>query len=312
MTSLELQQPWRQAISTETAGRVVDFATAVVTFIDEGGYPFSLRCRVEPEGEEGLIRLQLPPAIPVVPGPAGLLCHSHDEEMWNQQSFTARGAIHREGDAWVFSPESHTEGLGQGGLPRMIELMLTGRRRADLYLKARGLPRPEVPWKDLQAIKRQVFGRGNAALHQASGLYLITAALGTWVAIRDDLRGRPFGVSSGLAPEWDFIVGLGTALSAPLILLVALIMLNGLVWWGGKAGRKAAGWLAVLGSGFLVGMLAEPITWSVLSPSGFDLLLAGIVALNLVLPPAIVLLALRPQRGSLQERRARVASPTTH
>lgn len=281
-------------MSPETARRVGDFASAVLTFIDESGYPYSVRCRAEPEGDGGLVRVHIPSGVPVAPGPAGLLCHSHDQELWNQQSFTARGRIRRHGGACVFSPESHVEGLGKGGLRGLIRMMLTGRRRADEYLRVRGLSRPAVPWEDLKAIKREVFGAGSAALLGASALYLANAGLGTWLAIEADLPGRPLGPRTGLAPLWDFVFGLGTALSAPLVLLLALVVLNALIQRGGAVRRRAAGDLALLGTGVLVGVLVEPITWRVLHPSGFDpALAAAVVSANLLLPAAIVALSLR-------------------
>ena len=132
------------------------------------------------------------------------------------------------------------------------------------------------------------------ALRWVSGAYLAAAALGTWVAIRDDLVGRPFGWDLPLSPLANFLVGLGTALSAPLVLLLALVWLNTLLGREPKTGRRAAGLIALLGIGFLVGMLAEPITWQLFGGSGsLDLLPAAIIVANLVLPAAMVILALR-------------------
>ncbi|MGH8914647.1 MAG: hypothetical protein ACRDZM_09055 [Acidimicrobiia bacterium] len=64
-----------------------------------------------------------------------------------------------------------------------------------------------------------------SAITRVSGAYLATAGVGTWLAVRDGLVGRPFG--------WD--LGLGTL----------------------------PGFLVGLGTGFFIGMLAEPITWEV-------------------------------------------------
>lgn len=239
------------------------------------------------------MRVHIPPGVPVASGPAGLLCHSHDQEMWNQKSFTARGRIRPHGGVWVFSPESHVEGLGKSGIRGLIRMMLAARRRADEYLRVRGLSRPAVPWGDLKAIKREVFGAGSLTLLGVSVLYLANAGLGTWLAIRLDLPGRPFGLRTGLTPVWDFVLGLGTALSAPLVLLVALVVLNTLIRRQGAIRRRAAAGLALLGTGFLIGMLAEPITWRLLRSSEVDPVLAGVVIANLVLPVVIVALSLR-------------------
>ena len=134
------------------------------------------------------------------------------------------------------------------------------------------------------------------ALQWVSGAYLATAALGTWVAVRDDLAGRPFGWDLPLSPLANFVVGLGTALSAPLVLLLTLVCLNVLLRREPKTGRRAAGLIALLGMGFLVGMLAEPITWQLFGSGAVDLLPAAIIVANLVLPAAMATLAMQARR----------------
>lgn len=137
------------------------------------------------------------------------------------------------------------------------------------------------------------------ALRWVSGAYLAVAALGTWLAIRDDLAGRPFGWELPLTPLANFVFGLGTALSAPLVLLLALVAANLLMGRGEKTRRRAATLIAILSIGFLVGMLAEPITRDLLRPGTVDLLPAAVVIINLILPLAMVLLAIRI-RGRIQ------------
>lgn len=131
------------------------------------------------------------------------------------------------------------------------------------------------------------------AIGTVSGTYLATAALGTWLAIRDDLAGQPFGWDTSLTPLASFVFGLGTALSAPLLLLLALVAANLLMRRDGRTGRKAADLIALLGTGFFVGMLAEPITQDILHLGSVDLLPTAIVIANLLLPLAMVMLAIR-------------------
>ena len=106
---------------------------------------------------------------------------------------------------------------------------------------------------------------GRLAITTVAGLYIGTAALGTWVAVQEGMAGRPFGWDLGMAPLASFVFGLGTALSAPLVLLVALVVANVVLQIGAsRARRAAAGIIALLGAGFFLGMLAEPITWRLL------------------------------------------------
>jgi hypothetical protein len=138
-------------------------------------------------------------------------------------------------------------------------------------------------------------GRGaRATLLAATAAYVANAAIGTIVAVDEGLPGRPFGIATGLSPATDFLFGLGTALSPPLVLLVLLAVL---VLIAVRGVRWAAVLSAVAGAGFLLGMLAEPITYRVLSPGGFEVALAAIVSLNLVLTAILGLSALSVARG---------------
>jgi hypothetical protein len=133
-----------------------------------------------------------------------------------------------------------------------------------------------------------------ATLLATAAVYVANAAIGTIVAVDEGLPGRPFGIATGLSPATDFLVGLGTALSPPLVLLVALAVV---VLMAVRGVRWAAAMSAVAGAGLLLGMLAEPITYRVLSPGGFEFTLAAIVALNRVLPVVLGLSALSVARG---------------
>ena len=131
------------------------------------------------------------------------------------------------------------------------------------------------------------------AIWLVSAVYLATAAFATWLAVREGLAGRPFGWDLGLQPLPSFVFGLGTALSAPLVLLLALIVITFFVGRADRSGRRAAGLLVILGIGFLVGMLAEPITWQLLNSGSSDRIQAAVVIANLALPVVMVLLAVR-------------------
>ena len=62
---------------------------------------------------------------------------------------------------------------------------------------------------------------------------------------------------------------------------------------GGRAGIAGAAGLSVLGAGGTVGVLAETITYRVLSPSTFDPVKAGIVSAAAVLSPLLAVLCVR-------------------
>ena len=201
----------------------------MVTFVDSDGYPSSFRC-VPVVGVGGELSFAAPRSLRVIPGPAGLLCHFHDEGLWNQRSFVAKGELKVSDNDIIFTPTSFVEGLAKGR--RMIGLLTTGRRRAHQYLQRRGLPRPEVPWGELRAIRKTVFPTRPQPVLYLSAAYLVVAAFGTWLATASDLPAQALGLRSGLPVLRDFFVGFGTALSAPFALLVVLVALNVALWAG--------------------------------------------------------------------------------
>ena len=127
----------------------------------------------------------------------------------------------------------------------------------------------------------------------ATGAYLVHAAVATWVAMLNDIPGRPFGVGTGLPIAWDFAFGLGTGLSAPLAVLVALAVLA--VSVARNQSRRSIAAIGFLGWCFLLGMLVEPIIWDVIRGE-HEPLVTGIVIANLMIPIVILGLAIRIAR----------------
>lgn len=135
---------------------LVDFSNAVLTGVDEAGYPFSVRCKPEPDSGEQALHVQMPEYANIQPGPAGLLCHKHDEKLWNLKSFILRGSLEGSVHGWVFHPQRFTPGAGFGGLLGDVRFMLSGRRTAKRYLEKRGLERPNIPWDRVHALWTEV------------------------------------------------------------------------------------------------------------------------------------------------------------
>ena len=131
------------------------FSSAVLTFRDAQGYPFSVRCHPRADEATQSFTLEIPKNVPACPGPASLLWHLHDERLWNQLSYTTRGHVEQEGAEWRYTPTHYTPGLGIGGVPAFVGFVFSARRIAAGYLSRRGLARPRVPWRQINAIKAQ-------------------------------------------------------------------------------------------------------------------------------------------------------------
>lgn len=128
------------------------YPSAVLTGLDVDGYPFSVRCVPQPDPSQEVLLVQIPPQAAIQPGPAGLLCHSHDEQIWNLKSFGVHGTLEQQGNSWVFKPRRLIAGMGSGGLLGTVKQIFAPRRTAQQYLERRGLPRPKVDWDRMKAL----------------------------------------------------------------------------------------------------------------------------------------------------------------
>jgi hypothetical protein len=142
----------------EILRRLPRFASAVLTGLDASGDPVSIRCRPAVDRQARVLKVAVPEGLGMVPGPAGLLCHQHDDELWGLKSFLLRGTLERTGHGWVFRPRQLVQGMDTTPVSN-LRLLRNGRRTAKRYLAARGLRRPRIPWDHYAQLKDQAGGR---------------------------------------------------------------------------------------------------------------------------------------------------------
>jgi len=128
------------------------FPSAVVTGTDPDGYPVSFRCRPVKD-PSGVLRIEVPAWTGLVPGPASLMAHIHDEQVWNQRSFVSKGTIEVTGDGLVFRPATFAWTMGGSALDTLRQLRKF-RRTAVRYIERRGMAWPAVPWDAIKAAKK--------------------------------------------------------------------------------------------------------------------------------------------------------------
>lgn len=127
-----------------------EFPNAVLTAVDDAGYPLSVRCTPEPDISNQVMRLKLPSYSGFQIGSASLLCHSHDELLWNLKSFLVVGSLERDDKGWILVPRRFIPGIGIGNFfLGLIKMTRDGRRTAKRYLDKRGLQRPKIPWNEI-------------------------------------------------------------------------------------------------------------------------------------------------------------------
>ena len=136
-------------VPAEMHERLARFDGAVLSGLDDDGRPVALRGRARVEGERVL--WPATPGTGLTAGPAALLCHSHDEKLWNLRSFQARGRIDRDDDGWEFRAHRVVDGTGMSGPLGDLAAFVAARRRAGRYLARRGVERPRVDWAALKA-----------------------------------------------------------------------------------------------------------------------------------------------------------------
>jgi hypothetical protein len=95
----------------EVVRRLPRFSGAVLTGLDSDGDPVSVRCRPTLDQQAQVLRVLVPDGLGMVPGPAGLLCHQHDDQLWGLKSFVLRGTLERTGHGWVFRPHQLVRGM---------------------------------------------------------------------------------------------------------------------------------------------------------------------------------------------------------
>jgi hypothetical protein len=147
----------------DIASALRTYRSALLTAFDTTGFPFSIRCTPVCDQANHRLWITLPADTAILPGKASLLMHSHDEQLWNYREFLIRGTLIKEDGRWSFTPTSACGGPAMHGTLNCIRQLRAMRATAARYLKHRGLPRPSVPWDDIQRLHREAAERGNTS-----------------------------------------------------------------------------------------------------------------------------------------------------
>ena len=133
-------------------GRILaGFGTAVLGAVDQAGAPLLARTTVTARAEG--FEVHAAPDCAVVPGPASLLVHRHDEKLSGLYNALVRGALSELGEGtWLLRPERVVEPNGNGRPSDALRLLAQTRRATKRYLDRRGLDRPRVPWGEYRRL----------------------------------------------------------------------------------------------------------------------------------------------------------------
>lgn len=145
-------------------------------------------------------------------------------------------------------------------------------------------------------------GKTFRGLLLASLGYLISASVGTSVAIATHLPAGFLGILRGYDVGRDFLT-IGTALSPPLVMLVAQVIFTACLFGRGRVKLVGVIGLTILGACYTLGQLGEPIVSHALTPAAFNIGEAVLVVANLVLPALMFVFGVRAWRGNSRAHR---------
>jgi hypothetical protein len=131
--------------------------------------------------------------------------------------------------------------------------------------------------------------RRDPALLASALAFAAAAGLGSAAAIRDQLPGRPLGVSVPLSVPAGLLAGWGAGTAAPWPMPVTAVIAAVRAQRASGQGREDV-LCAVLGAGCIIGTAVEPVTWRWRSLS---LLTRVAITANLALSAALVAISLR-------------------
>jgi hypothetical protein len=155
-------------VSGRALAELATYPSAVLATRTDDGTPSLRRVRVTGPGAAGRLRLDVPPDEQLREGPASLLAHGHDEQLWSLRSVVVTGEL-MAADGWVFRPDRIVGG-GSTVSPLAVLRQLRGlRRTADAYLEKRSLPRPSIAWHSIRAIKEGVKEGGTGRRPELEG-----------------------------------------------------------------------------------------------------------------------------------------------
>ncbi len=130
------------------------FTNGVLTGIDSDGYPFSIRCKPQVDETRQVLLINQGGDDHIQPGPAGLLFHSHNDEVWDLKSFQILGSLEKAEQGWVFHVERSIP-EGDPGPFDQIQMLLKSRADAKKYLERCSLPRPKVDWTGIKELRAE-------------------------------------------------------------------------------------------------------------------------------------------------------------
>jgi hypothetical protein len=135
-----------------------------------------------------------------------------------------------------------------------------------------------------------------------SVLYVVWASIAAVVAIAENRTGEFAGFSTGLPALQNFLYGMGTGMSPPLLHLIVQVVFTILAPRRDRWGELGVVGLAIFGLLTVIGAIFEPINLELLNPVTFNLLRAVIQAGIIIIPFAMMVFGILEWSRRRRER----------
>ena len=122
-----------------------------------------------------------------------------------------------------------------------------------------------------------------------SVLYVVWASIAAVVAIAENRPGEFAGFSTGLPPLQNFLYGMGTGMSPPLLHLIVQVAFTMLAPRRDRWGGVGVVGLAIFGLLTVIGAIFEPINLELLNPMTFNLPRALLQSGMIIIPFAMMI-----------------------
>jgi hypothetical protein len=148
------------------------YPDAALSVIEQSGYPFSVRCRVELDAQREVVRLIGDTIEAMSAPPAGAAClafHRHDDRLEKQYQLLIRGQLALGEGGLILRPTAFVTANGSDSHDRMphagapldiLRFMLLGRKQARAYLRRRKAPWPPIDFTPMLRIVSEMRGGG--------------------------------------------------------------------------------------------------------------------------------------------------------
>jgi len=135
-----------------------------------------------------------------------------------------------------------------------------------------------------------------------SVLYVVWASIAAVVAITENRAGEFAGFSTGLPALQNFLYGMGTGMSPPLLHLIVQVAFTVLTPRRDRWGGVGVVGLAIFGLLTVIGAIFEPINLELLNPVTFNLFRAVIQSGMIIIPFAMMVFGILEWSRRRRER----------